>query len=188
VLENENPWGILPEKILHFFLLIPDQEVEINKESFSELIREIEKFAWDRLLNYLTYQERSKFECRIYLEKLPLRSEIADKLIEQAISLDYINESRLCEIYIRDLQEKAKSFLEINSKLRAKGISREIIDKALNQFYDFNKEKSMLQELINKAEKKYSHLPDRARKEKILNNLTRKGFSYWKVKDLINNE
>jgi regulatory protein len=188
VFENENPWGVLPEKILHFFLLIPDQEVEIDEEKFAELISEMEKYAWGRLLNYLSYQERSKFECFNYLENLPLRSEIADKLIQRAISLNHINESRLCKIYIGDLQEKSKSFLEIKNKLRAKGVNREIIEKALDQFYDPNKEESILKELINKVERKYSYLPVRTRKEKILNYLTRKGFSYWKVKDLISNE
>jgi regulatory protein len=188
VFENNDPWGILPEKILHFFSFQPDQEITISRDISDQLSEEIVKYAWNKLLNHLSYRERSSYEVRKYLQRLPLRNDIVEKLITKAISYNYLNENRYCELYIRDLQNKSKSKREIYNKLRIKGISTTLIEINLQQFFEQDKESDAIESLVERADKKFSKFQGNVRREKILNYLTRKGFSYWQVMEILNKE
>lgn len=188
VLENDHPWGVLPGKILHFFSIQPEIETEIKAEVQQKLVDEIVKFAWHKLLHYLSYRERSIPESRRYLQQLPLRSDLIEKVINKAISYNYLNEKRFCELYILDLQNKFKSRREIINKLRTKGVSKTIINECLEAHFSPEKETEALEVLYRKAQIRYRSHKDFQQKEKILNYLTRKGFSYWQVKEIIEKE
>jgi regulatory protein len=188
VLEDNDPWGILPVKILHFFSLQPEVETEINNEIQQKLVLEINKFAWNRLLHYLSFRERSIHEARGYLLQLPLRSDLAEQMISKAISYNYINEKRFCELYITDLQNKSKSRKEIIEKLRTKGVSRAMINESLEEHFNNEREVEAIKILYRKAETKYRADSKIKQKQKILNYLTRKGFSYWQVKETMEKE
>jgi len=188
IFDNDITWGILPEKILQFFSLIPDQEVTLTKKTYIKLGKEIEKYAWNKLLNYLSYRERSVQEVRNYLKQLQIKIAITEVLIDRAISLNYLNDNRFSELLISDLQKRSKSLTEIRNKLRLKGVDPEVISTSLNQFYDIEKENTNFIELYKKTRRRFSSLPKYEMENKILNYLTRKGFSYWKVKELLNKE
>ena len=188
VLEDNDPWGILPVKILHFFSLLPEVETEINAEIRQKLAVEIKKFAWNRLLNYLAYRERSIKEARTYLQQLPLREDLVEILISKAISYNYINEKRFCELYITDLQNKFKSRKEIIDRLRIKGISGSILNESLEEHFNNEKEEEAIKILYRKAKTRYHADNKFKQQQKILNYLTRKGFSYWRVKEMMEKE
>ncbi len=188
VLEDNDPWGILPVKILHFFSFKPEIEIMVEKEKFQEIIKEISKFAWNKLLNFLSYRERSTEEVRRYLRELPLRHDLAEEIIEKAISYNYLNEKRFCELYILDLQNKFKSRKEITEKLRVKGVNRALIEASLEEHFNGEKEEDALKILFEKAQTKFSKYPKFQKREKVLNYLTRKGFSYWQAKEIMEKE
>ena len=185
VFEDNKVWGILPEKVLHFFSLTPGKNIELDEGLSSKLFKEIEKFTWEKLLNYITFQERSIWECKNYLKKLPLEINMAEKLIKKAISLNFINDTRFTELMVESLLEKGKSSIETRNKLFQKHIKENIINDIISKYYTSENKIEILEKNLDKALKRYSRFPDKKKIEKTLNYLIRKGFSYWEVKEML---
>ena len=188
VFANDEIWGILPKKILHFFSLNSQTQVELNNEKCRELQHEIEKFAWDKLLNFLSYQERSVGECKNYLKQLPVEMNFMEKLVQKAISFNYVNDSRFAELFVESLIGKNKNVLEIKNKLFEKQISEKIINETIAKIYSKEKQDEILTINVKKALLRYSKLPDEEKIDKTLSYLTRRGFPYWEVKDKLEKE
>ena len=176
-------WGILSYKILQIFSIYPERETIITKEQSKELLLEIDKFAWDKLLNFLTFRERSCWEAKSYLKQLPLKNIICEKLVTKAISADFINDRRFAELYIEDLIEKSKNEKEIKQKLFEKHIPEVMIKSMLSLLFTPQKKEEILIKNIEKALARFVQYRGRERREKILNYLSRKGFSYGEVKE-----
>jgi len=176
-------WGILSYKILQNFSIYPERETIITKEQSKELLLEIDKFAWDKLLNFLTFRERSCWEAKSYLKQLPLKNIICEKLVTKAISADFINDRRFAELYIEDLIEKSKNEKEIKQKLFEKHIPEVMIKSMLSLLFTPQKKEEILIKNIEKALARFVQYKGRERREKILNYLSRKGFSYGEVKE-----
>lgn len=183
VFANDEIWGILPNKILHFFSLNSQTQMELNNEKWRELQHEIEKFAWDKLLNFLSYQERSVEECKNYLKQLPLETNLIEKLVHKAISLNYVNDCRFADLFVESLIGKNKNVLEIKNKLFEKQINENVINETIEKVYSKEKQDEILTINVEKALLRYSKFPDEKKIEKILSYLTRRGFSYWEVKE-----
>ncbi len=185
IYSEDKIWGILPVKILPFFSLELDKEVELSNDEIEELKKYITDFARDKLLNYLSFRERSKWECRSYLEHLPLFWEFSKKLVQEAVSNNFINDERFAEIYIEHLIGKGKNSTEIRTKLSEKHISEQIINKVISQKYSAEEKNKILSENVQKALLRLSKFPQKKKYEKCLNYLTRRGFSYSDVKEKI---
>ena len=188
VFANDEIWGILPKKILHFFSLNSQTQIELNNKKWRELQHEIEKFSWDKLLNFLSYQERSVGECKNYLEQLPVEKNLIEKLVQKAISFNYINDSRFAELFVENLIGKNKNVLEIKNKLFEKQIKEKIICETIEKVYSKKKQDEILTINVKKALLRYSKFPDEEKIEKTLTYLTRRGFSYWEVKEKVEEE
>ena len=50
-------WGILPRKKLQAFLHLDLHNIEFNENQINELIKKIKSYAWNKLLDYLSYKE-----------------------------------------------------------------------------------------------------------------------------------
>ena len=180
--DSEN-WGILPLRILQIFSIYPGKETTLENEQLKELLLEIEKFAWDKLLNFLTYRERSRWEAKNYLKQLPLKNSICEKLVTKAVTKDFINDHRFTELYIEDLIEKDKNEKDIKQKLFEKHIPEVMINSMLSELFTPQKKEEVLIKNIEKALARFVQYKGRERREKILNYLSRKGFSYGEVKE-----
>jgi regulatory protein len=180
--DSENR-GILPLRILQIFSIYPGKETTLTNEQLKELLLEIEKFAWDKLLNFLTYRERSCWEAKNYLKQLPLKNSICEKLVTKAVTKDFINDHRFTELYIEDLIEKDKNEKEIKQKLFEKHIPEVMINSILSELFTPQKKEEVLIKNIEKALARFVHYKGRERREKILNYMSRKGFSYGEVKE-----
>ncbi len=188
VYANDEIWGILPDKILQFFSLNSQTQIELNHRKWRELQQKIEKFAWDKLLNFLSYRERSVGECKNYLKQIPLKTNLIGKLVQKAISFNYVNDSRFAEFFVESLIGKNKNILEIKNKLFEKQICEKVINETIEKVYSKEKQDEILTINVEKALLRYSKFPDEEKIEKILNYLTRRGFSYWEVKEKLEKE
>ena len=180
--DSEN-WGILPLRILQIFSIYPGKETTLENEQLKELLLEIEKFAWDKLLNFLTYRERSRWEAKNYLKQLPLKNSICEKLVTKAVTKDFINDHRFTELYIEDLIEKDKNEKDIKQKLFEKHIPEVMINSMLSELFTPQKKEEVLIKNIEKALARFVQYKGKERRVKILNYLSRKGFSYGEVKE-----
>ena len=184
VLANDEYWGILPDKILHFYCKEKLDYFELSDEEAGKLLEEINKQSWNKLLDYLAYRERSLGECSEFLsKKIFLKKELQSSLLEKAVSLNFINDTRFAEMLTDDLIRNTKSKVEIKNNLYAKRINENIISNILQKKFDSKIADEVLEANLNKARRRFSNLKKNERNEKILNYLTRKGFAYWEVKE-----
>ena len=184
VLANDEYWGILPDKILHFYCNDQLEYFELSDEDAAKLLEEINKQSWNKLLDYLAYRERSFGECSEFLsKKIFLKKELHPALLEKAISLNFINDNRFAEMLTNDLIRNSKSRVEIKNKLYSKRVNESIISSILQKKFDSKIANEILEENINKAKRRFPNLKKNEQNEKILNYLTRKGFAYWEVKE-----
>jgi len=184
VLASDEYWGILPDKILHFYCKDQLEYFELSEEDTAKLLEEINKQSWNKLLDYLAYRERSFGECSEFLsKKIFLKKELQSALLEKAISLNFINDNRFAEMLTNDLIRNSKSRVEIKNKLYSKKINENIISSILQKKFDSKIANKILEENINKAKRRFSNLKKNEQNDKILNYLTRKGFAYWEVKE-----
>ena len=181
---DDKIWGILPSKILRFFSLKSGYS-QVNDELIEKLKKEIEKYSWEKLLNYISYRERSVWECGNYLNLLPLKSEISGKLIQKAVKLNLIDNERFAELYVQDLIRKGKNKREISIKLMEKKIAFTMIQRIFDKYFTSEKQNEILEKNIFKALKKYAGFSKKERKEKCLNYLSRRGFSYSEINEKI---
>jgi len=184
VLAEEEIWGILPNKILHFYYKDNPHEFELTDEEAEKILEEIKRISWNKLLDYLAYRERSLGECKTFLsQKLFLKKEIQPELLDKAVSSNFINEKRFAEMLTEELIRNSKSKTEIKNKLYGKKIDEQIITKIIQDKFNSETAEEILNANISKAQRRFSNLAEDKRKEKILNYLTRKGFTYWEVKE-----
>ena len=184
VLANDEYWGILPDKILHFYCKEQLDYFELSDEAAVKLLEEIKKQSWNKLLDFLAYRERSLGECEEFLSKrIFLKQEFQPVLLRKAVSLNFINDSRFAEMLTEDLIRNSKSKVEITNKLYAKKIKEEIISNILQKKLNSKTINEILEANIKKAKRRFSNLNKKECNEKILNYLTRKGFTYWEVKE-----
>jgi regulatory protein len=174
-------WGTLPGNVLRFFSLHPELENEFPAEKINELISEIEKFNWDKLLNFLTYRERSVWECRQFLKNNFLNHFLTEKLMEKAIDMKLVDDARFADLYVQDLLAKSRSRSEIRTSLVTKHLSEMLITEVLDKYITPEQMEEILHDNFLKAARRFGHLPCEKRREKILNYLIRKGFRYHEI-------
>ncbi len=185
---DEELWGILPAKSLVFLQASTFEELEIPEGKVPLILAEIEKYAWDRFLNFLALREHSLFECSTYLQNIPIHASFIEKFITKASELNFVNEVRFTEMYTEHLLDRGKSEFEIRNKLRAKGVEANLIDNIIFQLNTPQKKNTILEENIAKAIRKFSRYPHLEQEKKIINYLYRKGFSYFEVKAKLDKE
>ena len=184
VLADEEFWGILPNKILHFYSKNQSETFELTDGEADKLLKDIKRISWNKLLDYLAYRERSLGECKTFLsQKLFLKKELQPELLDKAVSSNFINDTRFAEMLTEELIRNSKSKVEIKNKLYGKKIDEKIITQIIQEKFNSETSEEILNVNISKAQRRFSNIAEDKRKEKILNYLTRKGFTYWEVKE-----
>lgn len=183
---DELVWGILPRKILPAFLRATEEAVwDIDSQQGQEIKELIREHVWAKLLDYLAYRERSSAECRCWMHNLPCHPQLIASCLEQAQTINYLNDERFAEVYTESLVERQKSEREIRQKLYEKGIESWLIDRVITEHLDAEKIKTTAEELVTKKWHSLHMHPVRKRKEKVLQYMMRKGFKYDDVVNVI---
>lgn len=180
-------WGILPEKSLLFFDLSKEKPTYIDSsQKIEEIAEKIERYAWEKLIHYLSYRERCEYECRVYLKRLPLNEQSVEILIKKAKKNRYIEDERYADFYTYALIKKNLSRREIYNRLREKRIAEEIIEANLRLHYTLDEKKNILIKMVKKALRKYRKFDNYTKYQKVMNYLARKGFNYNDAKKYYN--
>jgi regulatory protein len=177
VSEEDKVWGILSKRVL-FSFIGTETEPDVSEEVFSEILSEIRKYAWHRLLDYLAVRERTIRECRVYFRELLLNSETANELIQNAVDRGYIDNQRYAELLVHSLAEKGKSRNEIKMKLKQAGIDATIAAEAMKEHFPIEVEKQILIDTAKKALVRFRKLTPREQYQKCMEYMVRRGFSY----------
>ena len=141
------------------------------------------KSAKLKALSLLNHMDRTEAQLRRKLKEKGYEEKVINQTLEYVKSFGYINDLSYAERYILGKQE-SKSRKEIYAGLCQKGISREIIQQAMEQSYDAESEEEAILRICEK--KHFSpETSTEAEKKKIFDYLLRKGFRVEEVRQVI---
>ena len=157
---------------------------ELAEEIYTEIYEEvIVKRAKLRALHLLNTMGRTEVQLRQKLMQSDYPEEVIQKAMEYVKSFGYVNDAEYARSFILNRKDK-KSRKELYMQLIQKGISTDVLDYVFEECYDDNSSKEAIYSLLQK--KRYN--PETASREetqKILAFLTRKGFSYEDIRQVL---
>lgn len=131
------------------------------------------KRATKRAMHLLEQQERTEKQLRDKLGQNGYPEQCIDQAIDYVKSYHYVDDYRYATVYIRYHQEK-ESRQKLTQKLMTRGISREIINRALEEEFVAD-ECAQIKELLKKRRYDPDN-GDEATRRKTAQFLMRKGF------------
>lgn len=139
--------------------------------------------AFNSALNSLDYRDHSAREMRQKLSR-KFDSQYVDEAVEKLIELDLINDERYAELYARELFEHKKlGKMRIKSELRAKGISTETANDAVEKLFE-EEEPDNVQRIVDIINKKYyNKMNDEAGRKRVFSALIRMGYSFSDIRE-----
>lgn len=173
--------GILPGKTLQKYSR--ENLFYLDDLQMRDLYEEVNSYARERLIHYLSLRERSIAECRSYLNNLPLGKDLADSLIREAIERKYLDERRFAELLTRSYISRHKSRQELKTALINKRIPSEVIDTIMDKHYTDEDKREVLEYHIEKGIRKYPGKASARDYQKCIAYLMRKGFHFDDFKD-----
>ena len=177
-LDHQQTFYITEDTIVRFML---SRDKVISKEELAE-IQCFAQFSYGKnlALYHLSFKARTEKEVREYLKKYDIEDTIASQVIANLKDENWINDRQYAYSIINANQLSGdKGPYVLTQKLAQKGISKSNIEEILKEF-DFSE---VAHRVANKLLKKYEgKLPARALQDKIIQNLTNKGFSYSESK------
>ena len=147
---------------------------EIDGEALRDAISDSERTAaFDRAAKYVGLRPRTEKEMRDYLLGKGYDDDTVDYVVEKLKSYGYIDDAEFARVYI-DYVSHRYGKRKIEADLKAKGVSGEIIDSALEEADDQS-------EAVARLSEKYlrTHPPDM---RKLIAFLMSKGFDYETIK------
>ena len=182
-LDGQQTSYITEDTIVRFML---SKDKVVSTEELTE-IQDFAQFSYGKnlALYHLSFKARTEKEVREYLKKYDLDEKITSQVIANLKEDNWINDRQYAYSIINTNQLSGdKGLYVIAQKLSQKGIAKATIEDVLKDF-DFSE---VAQRVAEKLLKKYTgKLPARALQDKIIQNLTNKGFSYSDAKSAFDN-
>lgn len=167
--------------------------MEITKESLEEILLDtVYRRAKQKALAILKFMDRTEQELRNKLSDAGYMSDIIDRTIAYVSEYGYLDNERYASAYIR-ARKNTKSRLAIRTELLQKGLSKELIERRMQEEYEVDENASEAEDAeliaIRKAVAKKLKGADEdlcpEEKKKIMASLYRKGFDIGKIRQVI---
>ena len=157
---------------------------EINREELTAFEEAAgSRRAFNSALNSLDYRDHSEKEIRAKLLRKH-DAEYVDEAVEKLIELDLVNDERYAENYARELFERKKfGKMRIKAELRAKGISAETANSAVEALFE-DEEPDNIQRIVDIIGKRYyNRMNDDVGRKKVFAALQRMGYSFSDIRE-----
>ena len=169
------------EDILVKYCLHKGQELNEKQITAIKNDEQIAK-AYNKALDYLSYQLRTEKEIITYLTKHQFNSFEIENTIQKLKSQNLINDLQYAKSYVRTMMRTSdKGPQIISQKLYQKGVTKNDITEALAQF-SFSLQITHATKIAQKYAHQYRHDAFKNQLNKIKRTLLSKGFTY----DIIN--
>lgn len=157
---------------------------EISDDIYNKILNEvIVKRAKLRALHILNTMGRTESQLRQKLKQNDYSDDIIDEAVRYVKSFGYINDKEYARSFILSRKDK-KSKKELKMLLGQKGVSAEIIEEVFEEEYDSETAKEAIMEILRK--RKYDlQNSDLKEKHKMMGYLTRKGFNYEDIRQVL---
>ena len=179
-IEN-NIIGTLPGRVLFNYVEQVFYEQSVSEEEYEKLLDRIRDYARELLYKQLSRQERCLHDCREFLRQKQFCYEIREELLNIAISKNFINDARFCDLYVNSMVLRNKSEQWIRQNLMLKKIDPQIVDKTIRDVMSGEVKNEILQEEVAKALRRYDRFDYYKKKEKVIASLYRKGFRFDEI-------
>lgn len=152
--------------------------MEITKNQIDKIINaDTVSKAYNKALNYLSYQLRTEKEMIQYLHKHSITDSQIDEILHRLRDQGYLNDLEYAKSYVRTMAKTSdKGPKIIIQNLRAKGILENNIEISLAEFPLENQIQNA-KKIIQKINHQYRHDAYKLRIRKIQNRLFTKGFT-----------
>ena len=157
---------------------------EINEEELTAFEEATgSRRAFNSALNSLDYHDHSEKEIRAKLLRKH-DADYVDEAVKKLIELDLVNDERYAENYARELFERKKfGKMRIKSELRAKGISADIANAAVEELFE-EEEPDNVQRIVDIIGKRYyNRMNDEVGRKKVFSALQRMGYSFSDIRE-----
>lgn len=157
---------------------------EINEEELTAFEEAAgSRRAFNSALNSLDYRDHSEKEIRAKLLHKH-DADYVDEAVEKLIELDLVNDERYAENYARELFERKKfGKMRIKSELRAKGISADIANAAVEELFE-EEEPDNVQRIVDIIGKRYyNRMNNEVGRKKVFSALQRMGYSFSDIRE-----
>lgn len=160
---------------------------ELAEKDYNKIINEIlPKRAKLRGLNLLKSRPYTEYEIRQKYKDGGYPSEVIETAIIYLKELKLINDSEYCRIYMT-YKSASKSRKRMYNDLSQKGVSREVIEKVMEELDylgDMCSEDELIKKLINKRHYD-SETASFEERQKMISYLYGKGFSIDRIRELV---
>jgi regulatory protein len=193
-LDGEFAFGADEDTVVNFRLLKGKEltEADLEKILFETEIGKL----MERMYGLFGRRQRTEKEVRDYLRNVSfkriikdqeaLSPVVIDKVIERLFEKRLLDDRLFAQEWVRARQlSKKKGQIAITQELMQKGVSKEVIDEVMDEQTSPENEYSLAQEALTKKERLFKGLEEMAYKQKALQFLIRRGFSYEIAKDVV---
>lgn len=170
----------------YLFSLGEGQLVESKLHTGQELtatkIQEYKKMSdngkiFDKVLNYLSYRQRSIWELRDYLRRKDVSEDQIEFVLEKCERLNLVDDEKFARAWVQSRRlGRAASQRRLRSELVAKRVSGTVIDRVLHDDQNESDELTILKNLIIKKKDRYDD------NQKLMQYLARQGFNFSDIK------
>ena len=166
------------------FLVIMLQSDKRLKIKYDKICKEvILKRAKLRALHLLNDMGRTESQLRQKLKQDHYTDEMIERAIAYVKSFGYINDADYARNFVESRKDR-KSKKELYAQMIQKGLDKDVIEQAFLECYEKEDARDAIAELLRK--KKYDpETADWKDTQKILGFLTRKGFGYDDIRQVI---
>jgi regulatory protein len=182
--DNSFRLGVLEDTVFKFGLRIGDK---LTDEQFKEIKEYDEYISGKKIaLNLLAYRNRSREELRKKLAEKKLSSAVIEKVLAHTEKLGFVNDRQFAKEFAEGkIGSRPQGRKTLFRKLLQKGVAKEIIEGTLDKLFTKIDEKDLAEECFYKYFSKVKDKEVMIQKKKIFEHLTRKGFSYDIINELI---
>lgn len=175
---DEGTTYILYKSELKKYAVIENEEIDYLK--IEEML---EKKAKKKVLDWLKFSDRTKEELMGKLYQAGYSKEIAEKAVAYADSYGYLDDQRYGRNYV-EYKGKSKSKRQLEMELKNKGLSKEMIEQSLEEC-EYNEDEALKKAFQKKIGTRQLEEMEREEKQKIAAYLLRKGFSFEKIRHIL---
>lgn len=140
-----------------------------------------------RALDYLAHKPRTVAEVRRKLQEKAYEAPVIDTVVAQLHDRGYLDDEEYAEEYVRSrFSAKGYGPVRIEQELRKRGLDRHLAETAVEDFFAEVDELAAAREHAEKGWTRIRREDDpRRRRDKLYRYLTRRGYTYDTVRQLI---
>jgi len=179
------------KKLLLNYNIFEKYKVSVDMDFSENEIQEMKYFsdierAKSRAINYISGKLKTKYEVRLKLKEKDFTEDIIDEVIDILEKEEYLNDRLYCEVFIEDKKQlNGYGKNKIKSLLIQKGISKSVFEDFLDEFEYEEEFDNALKMGIKKLNLLSNEEDIFKKKQKLINYLAYRGFSFDVINDVL---